>query len=123
MLTAQVMKAVSGKFHPIFQWFHFDSMESLPANLPLPPEEVSLLVRALCCPCAMLAPPTRISCTHGVRRCDAGAIDWCKPSCHEPVQSFKPMALTLHALCLAACFPPCAIWRRGACAVHALYLG
>lgn len=41
------MKAASGKFHPIYQWFLFDSMESLPGNLPLPPDEVSLLV---CCP-------------------------------------------------------------------------
>ena len=41
---AQVMKAVSGKFHPIFQWFYFDSVESLPENLPLPPEEVDLQV-------------------------------------------------------------------------------
>ena len=40
----QVMKAVSGKFHPIFQWFYFDSVESLPENLPLPPEEVDLQV-------------------------------------------------------------------------------
>ena len=39
------MKAASGKFHPIYQWFLFDSMESLPSNLPLPPDEVSLLVR------------------------------------------------------------------------------
>ena len=38
------MKAVSGKFHPIFQWFYFDSVESLPENLPLPPEEVDLQV-------------------------------------------------------------------------------
>lgn len=38
------MKAVSGKFHPIFQWFYFDSMESLPENLPLPPNEVDLQV-------------------------------------------------------------------------------
>lgn len=40
----QVMKAVSGKFHPIFQWFHFDSMESLPENLPLSADEVDLQV-------------------------------------------------------------------------------
>lgn len=39
------MKAVSGKFHPIFQWFYFDSVESLPENLPLPAEEVDLQVR------------------------------------------------------------------------------
>ncbi len=24
------MKAVSGKFHPTFQWLYFDSLESLP---------------------------------------------------------------------------------------------
>lgn len=40
----QVMKAVSSKFHPIFQWFYFDSIESLPDNLPLPAEDVTLLV-------------------------------------------------------------------------------
>lgn len=40
----QVMKAVSGKFHPIFQWFYFDSMESLPENLPLSADEVDLQV-------------------------------------------------------------------------------
>ncbi|KXZ53042.1 hypothetical protein GPECTOR_8g407 [Gonium pectorale] len=27
----EVVKAVSGKFHPIFQWLYFDSMESLPS--------------------------------------------------------------------------------------------
>lgn len=27
-------QAATGKFHPLFQWFHFDSVESLP---PLPP--------------------------------------------------------------------------------------
>jgi ubiquitin-activating enzyme E1 len=32
-LTAQeVLKAVSGKFHPITQWLYFDSLESLPTN-------------------------------------------------------------------------------------------
>ncbi|KAJ2904461.1 hypothetical protein MKZ38_007992 [Zalerion maritima] len=32
-LTAQeVLKAVSGKFHPIQQWMYFDSLESLPAE-------------------------------------------------------------------------------------------
>ena len=38
---AQVMKAVSGKFHPIFQWFYFDAVEALPEGLPLPPAEVA----------------------------------------------------------------------------------
>ncbi|KAI0479008.1 hypothetical protein GGR56DRAFT_632926 [Xylariaceae sp. FL0804] len=32
-LTAQeVLKAVSGKFHPIKQWFYFDSLESIPTS-------------------------------------------------------------------------------------------
>lgn len=26
----EVIKALSGKFHPIFQWMYFDSLESLP---------------------------------------------------------------------------------------------
>ncbi|MEW5304751.1 MAG: hypothetical protein WDW36_007342 [Sanguina aurantia] len=34
----EVVKAVSGKFHPLFQWFHFDSIESLPDG-DLPAEE------------------------------------------------------------------------------------
>jgi ubiquitin-activating enzyme E1 len=25
-----VLKAASGKFHPIFQWFYFDAIEALP---------------------------------------------------------------------------------------------
>lgn len=33
-ITAQeVLKAVSGKFHPLKQWLYFDSLESLPANI------------------------------------------------------------------------------------------
>lgn len=35
---SQVVKAVSGKFHPLYQWFYFDSVESLPDKM-LPPEE------------------------------------------------------------------------------------
>ena len=49
-MAVQVMKAASGKFHPIFQWFYFDSVESLPENLPLPPEEVDLQVGNFCGP-------------------------------------------------------------------------
>jgi ubiquitin-activating enzyme E1 len=30
----EVLKAVSGKFHPIKQWMYFDSLESLPTNIP-----------------------------------------------------------------------------------------
>ena len=34
-ITAQeALKACTGKFHPLFQWFYFDSMESLPDPLP-----------------------------------------------------------------------------------------
>lgn len=29
----EVVKAVSGKFTPLFQWFHFDSIESLPDDI------------------------------------------------------------------------------------------
>lgn len=34
----EVVKALSGKFHPLFQWFYFDSVESMPEEL-LPAEE------------------------------------------------------------------------------------
>jgi ubiquitin-activating enzyme E1 len=35
-----VVKAASGKFHPLFQWFYFDSIESLPEEV-LSAEEVA----------------------------------------------------------------------------------
>lgn len=35
----EVVKAASGKFHPIFQWFYFDSIESLPEDR-IPAEEL-----------------------------------------------------------------------------------
>lgn len=38
----EVVKAASGKFHPLFQFFYFDSVESLPDEV-LPAEEVSPL--------------------------------------------------------------------------------
>ena len=34
----EVLKAVSGKFHPIKQWFYHDSLESLPVNIRRTPE-------------------------------------------------------------------------------------
>eukprot|EP00798_Chlamydomonas_sp_ICE-L_P022623 gene22623-29766_t len=34
----EVVKAVSGKFHPVHQWMYFDSIESLPSET-LPPKE------------------------------------------------------------------------------------
>lgn len=36
----EVMKAASGKFHPLFQFFYFDSIESLPEE-DLSPEDVA----------------------------------------------------------------------------------
>ena len=50
VVHAQVMKAVSGKFHPIFQWFYFDAVEALPEGLPLPAAEVAPKVRATLLP-------------------------------------------------------------------------
>lgn len=41
----EVMKAASGKFHPLYQFFYFDSIESLPDEAPSP-EDVAPLV---CC--------------------------------------------------------------------------
>jgi ubiquitin-activating enzyme E1 len=38
IIGQEVMKAVSGKFHPLFQWFYFDSVESLPPVESLTPE-------------------------------------------------------------------------------------
>jgi ubiquitin-activating enzyme E1 len=32
LAAQEVLKAVSGKFHPITQWLYFDSLESLPSN-------------------------------------------------------------------------------------------
>jgi ubiquitin-activating enzyme E1 len=29
----EVVKALSGKFHPLFQWFYLDSVESMPEEL------------------------------------------------------------------------------------------
>lgn len=40
----EIMKAVSGKFHPLFQWFYYDSVESLPEKA-LPQSEVAPKVR------------------------------------------------------------------------------
>lgn len=35
----EIVKAASGKFHPLYQWLYFDSVESLPAIEHLTPEE------------------------------------------------------------------------------------
>ena len=40
----EVLKAVSGKFHPLHQWLYFDALECLPEG-NLSPEEVAPLVR------------------------------------------------------------------------------
>ena len=33
LAAQEVLKAVSGKFHPLYQWMYFDSIESLPASV------------------------------------------------------------------------------------------
>jgi ubiquitin-activating enzyme E1 len=35
----EVVKACTGKFQPLHQFFYFDSVESLPKPFPLPPPE------------------------------------------------------------------------------------
>ena len=42
----EVVKAATGKFHPLYQWLYFDSVESLPATELLTPEECAPQV---CC--------------------------------------------------------------------------
>ncbi|KAG0265948.1 SPS-sensor component ptr3 [Actinomortierella ambigua] len=37
-IAQEVLKACSGKFHPIFQWLYFDSLESLPTTVTLTEE-------------------------------------------------------------------------------------
>ncbi len=34
-ITAQEVLKISGKFHPLFQWFYFDAVEALPSELNL----------------------------------------------------------------------------------------
>lgn len=34
LAAQEVLKAVSGKFHPVVQWLYFDSLESLPTSVP-----------------------------------------------------------------------------------------
>jgi len=41
VIGQEVVKACTGKFHPLHQWFYFDSMESLPAPEALTPEETA----------------------------------------------------------------------------------
>ncbi|KAK2789179.1 hypothetical protein FQN53_002404 [Emmonsiellopsis sp. PD_33] len=39
LAAQEVLKAVSGKFHPVVQWYYFDSLESLPASVQRSEEE------------------------------------------------------------------------------------
>lgn len=43
IVAQEVMKACSGKFHPIYQWLYFDAIECLPTDCPELTEED-------CCP-------------------------------------------------------------------------
>ena len=42
LVVQEVVKASAGKFHSLFQFFYFDSLESLPLE-PLQPEDVAPL--------------------------------------------------------------------------------
>lgn len=41
IVAQEVMKACSGKFHPIYQWMYFDAVECLPPNIELSEEDCS----------------------------------------------------------------------------------
>eukprot|EP00199_Chlamydomonas_sp_CCMP681_P000060 CAMPEP_0119109006 /NCGR_PEP_ID=MMETSP1180-20130426/16736_1 /TAXON_ID=3052 ORGANISM="Chlamydomonas cf sp, Strain CCMP681" /NCGR_SAMPLE_ID=MMETSP1180 /ASSEMBLY_ACC=CAM_ASM_000741 /LENGTH=1022 /DNA_ID=CAMNT_0007094699 /DNA_START=109 /DNA_END=3180 /DNA_ORIENTATION=- len=43
LVGQEVVKALSGKFHPLFQWLYFDSVESLPDVLKMSAEEFAPL--------------------------------------------------------------------------------
>ena len=43
----EVVKAASGKFHPLFLWLYFDAVEALPPLEKLTPEECAPQVRAV----------------------------------------------------------------------------
>ncbi|KAI9780248.1 MAG: E1 ubiquitin-activating protein [Geoglossum umbratile] len=45
LAAQEVLKSISGKFHPIVQWLYFDSLESLPASV----ERSELLCKPLNC--------------------------------------------------------------------------
>lgn len=42
----EILKAASGKFHPLYQWLYFDAVECLPDNVLLS-EEVAPMVSCL----------------------------------------------------------------------------
>lgn len=41
VIGQEVVKACTGKFHPLHQWFYFDSIESLPAKETLTETELA----------------------------------------------------------------------------------
>ncbi|KAG5304681.1 ubiquitin-activating enzyme [Histoplasma capsulatum] len=43
LAAQEVLKAVSGKFHPVVQWYYFDSLESLPSSVTRSEEECAPL--------------------------------------------------------------------------------
>jgi len=47
----EVVKAVSGKFTPLFQWFYFDSVESLPEDILEEREYTQTGSRCAACVC------------------------------------------------------------------------
>lgn len=58
LVGQEAIKSLSGKFHPLFQFFYFDSLESLPAE-PIAKEDLAPIVRlcfllpVACCPPAL----------------------------------------------------------------------
>ena len=61
----EVVKAASGKFHPLFQWIYFDAVEALPPIEKLTPEECGPQVQAVA-RLAVLAPSLSTP-THSLR--------------------------------------------------------
>lgn len=55
----EVMKAASGKFHPLYQFFYFDSIESLPDEA-LSPEDVA--PRVCCIPNSVMTNKHNYAC-------------------------------------------------------------
>ena len=49
VIGQEVVKAASGKFHPLFQWLYFDAVEALPPIEKLTPEECAPQVIARFC--------------------------------------------------------------------------
>lgn len=81
----EVMKAASGKFHPLYQFFYFDSIESLPDEA-LSPEDVA--PRVCCIPNSMTSDKHSVACrtVHAALRCQAIGTHVQKPKIEKTVE-------------------------------------